>query len=102
MRPPCASTIFLQIYRPRPVPEKDLDENLVKSLGIISESTPEPLSHTLITTTSGLLLLLFASRFFSAVIITWPSDVNFSALFRRLEITWAILFLSACTYRGRG
>ncbi len=34
--PPCASIIFLQIYRPRPVPEKDLDENFVKSLGIIS------------------------------------------------------------------
>src|ERR671923_23669 len=55
--PPCASIIFLEIYRPRPVPEKDLDENLVKSLGIISESTPEPLSHTLIMATLLLLLL---------------------------------------------
>src|SRR5918999_2896756 len=67
--PPCASIIFLQIYRPRPVPEKDLDENLVKSLGIISGSTPEPLSHTL-TIATALFLLLLSSIFISVVIIT--------------------------------
>src|SRR5215207_10633191 len=92
--PPCASIIFLQIYRPRPVPEKDLDENLVKSLGIISESTPEPLSHTSIMAIS-LLLSLLLSVLLSTVIITKPSEVNFRALFSRLEITWASLFLSA-------
>src|SRR5919201_1674956 len=69
--PPCASIIFLQIYRPRPVPEKDLDENFVKSLGIISGSTPEPLSHML-TTAIVLLLLVLPSVFFSVVIATLP------------------------------
>src|SRR5918912_1271478 len=55
--PPCASIIFLQIYRPRPVPEKDLEENLVNSLGIISGSTPEPLSHILTIAIVPFLLL---------------------------------------------
>ena len=46
--PPWASTMLLQIYRPRPVPWKDFDANFVNSLGKISESIPWPLSLTVI------------------------------------------------------
>jgi hypothetical protein len=34
--PPWASTIFLEIYKPNPVPSKDFVANLVNNLGITS------------------------------------------------------------------
>jgi hypothetical protein len=40
--PPCASTIPLQMYNPRPVPFSDFVANLVNSLGTISKSMPFP------------------------------------------------------------
>ena len=50
--PPWASTILLEIYNPRPVPEKDFEANFENSFGIISAWIPEPVSLTLTTTTS--------------------------------------------------
>ena len=38
--PPCASIIFLEIYRPDPVPLRDLVANFEKSLGNISGCIP--------------------------------------------------------------
>jgi hypothetical protein len=42
--PPCASIIFLEIYRPNPVPLLDLVANFENSLGNISECIPVPVS----------------------------------------------------------
>jgi hypothetical protein len=55
---PCASTIFLQINNPKPIPVplSDFIANFVNNLGNISESIPEPVS--LMLTVIALLLLL--------------------------------------------
>ena len=93
--PPWASTILLEIYNPKPVPEFDLVANLVNSLGIISGCIPSPVSLTAIMTSwfSSLLFL------FSVVTDMIPPlcDVNFMALFMRLDMAWLILPLSAST-----
>jgi hypothetical protein len=48
--PPRASTIFLEINNPNPVPSKDFAENLENNLGNISWSMPDPVSLTLTIT----------------------------------------------------
>src|ERR671913_39952 len=40
--PPCASTILLEMNRPKPVPFSDLVANFVNNLGIIDGSIPGP------------------------------------------------------------
>lgn len=88
--------MHLDMYRPKPVPEFDLETNFVNSLGIISWFMPSPVS-TILTTTSWLSLLL--PFLFSVAIDMVPLffDVNLMALFIRLEIVWLILSLSAST-----
>jgi hypothetical protein len=44
--PPCSSIMFLDIYRPKPVPRSDLVANFVNSLGMISLSIQVPVSLT--------------------------------------------------------
>jgi hypothetical protein len=48
--PPCLSTMFLEIYKPKPVPFSDFVVNFENNLGSISESIPTPVSFTVIIT----------------------------------------------------
>ena len=87
--------MHLDIYRPKPVPEFDLETNFVNSLGIISWFMPSPVS-TILTTTSSWLSLLLPFLFSVAIDMVPPFfDVNLMALFIRLETVWLILSLSA-------
>ena len=72
--------MFFDMYSPSPVPVLDFVANFVKSLGIISECIPSPLSFTV--TISSLLL-----SFTSAITVMVPTLVNFIALVRRFAIT---------------
>ena len=57
--PPCFSIIFLQMYRPRPVPDFEPVTNFVKSLSFIFDGMPGPLSIIL---TNTVLLLSCLSK----------------------------------------
>src|ERR1035438_8380644 len=55
MRPPCLSTIVLQIAKPTPVPARELPcrrLNTPKTYSLYSAGIPMPLSHTLSTHSS--------------------------------------------------
>src|SRR6185503_10850444 len=89
--PPCASTIFLEIYRPSPVPDCDFEANFTNNLGMISGWIPIPVS---LTSTRAFLPC------FSTLSVIVPCCVNLTAFPIRLEITSNILDLSASTNSG--
>jgi hypothetical protein len=76
--PPWASTIFFDMYKPRPIPISDFVVNFENNFGNMSGSIPSPLS-VILTTTS---LLLVST---DADIV--PSVVNLIELLSRLSIT---------------
>ena len=66
--PPCASTIFLEINNPRPVPWNDFDANFENNLGTIWWCIPWPVSF-MVTKTYPLSLI-------SALTNIFPSSVS--------------------------
>ena len=93
--PPCASTIHLHMYNPKPVildSGEGLVQNFVKRCGKIPGSMPTPESFILIIT-SVLLLLSFCTSTMTE--ITSFSLVNLRALSNKLVNTCVILSLSA-------
>src|ERR671910_205306 len=81
--PPCASSILLEMYNPRPTPFCDLVMNLSNNLSFTSKSIPVPRSEIL-TASILLLLLLFLepSEFEDILVDTviFPCSVNFIEL----------------------
>ena len=96
--PPWASTMALEINKPKPVPVTDFVANFVNNLGNISGSIPVPVSFILTITWSSLPRPPpYSSSFLCMAIVILPSAVNLIALLRILSKTWDNLNLSAST-----
>jgi hypothetical protein len=76
--PSWASTMFFDIYKPRPIPISDFVVNFENNFGNMSGPIPSPLSFILTTTSLSLV---------STDTDIVPSLVNIIALLSRLSIT---------------